>query len=144
MTRPPELTGVENAENPTQMDRLFEATGAEVVDWGYKTECCGASHGVTRSDIVERLTRRIVDAAKAAGADVIVTSCPLCHLNVDARQAQYLQREKKAGGAGASSGVPILYFTQALGLALGFGEKELALGRSMIDPRPALAAKGVL
>lgn len=143
MTRPPDLTGAENAENPTQMDRLFEAAGADVVDWGYKTECCGGSHGVTRSDIVEGLTRRIVDAAKAAGADVIVTSCPLCHLNVDARQAQYLAREKKAG-ASATEGLPILYFTQALGLAFGLGAKDLALGRSLVDPRPVLTQKGLL
>lgn len=142
MTRPPDLTGSTNAENPTQMDRLFEAAGADVVDWGYKTECCGASHGVTRSDIVERLTRRLVDAAKASGADIIVTSCPLCHLNVDARQAQYLARDKKAGSE--SAGLPILYFTQALGLALGLPSKDLALGRSLVDARPTLAAKGLV
>jgi heterodisulfide reductase subunit B len=142
MTRPPDLTGADNAENPMQMDRLFSAAGADVVDWGYKTECCGASHGVTRSDIVEGLTRRLVDAARGAGADAIVTSCPLCHLNLDARQAQYIQREKKAGAEGA--GLPVLYFTQALGLALGISAKDLAFGRSLVDARPVLAAKGLL
>jgi len=137
MTRPGKLTGAEDVENPMEMDRLVRALGAEVVDWSYKTECCGGSHSITKSDLVMSLSKKILDAAAAAGADVVVTSCPLCHLNLDGRQSQLLQRD---GGRP----MPVLYFTQLMGLALGLDAKAVALDKLLVDARPVLAARGAL
>ncbi len=134
LTRPPEVTEAENPENPTDMDELLEALGAQVVDWSYKTTCCGAAHSLTRPDIVIKLSGNLVDHAREAGADVIAVACPLCHLNLDARQFQFQVEEP----------MPVMYITQLMALALGLPEKEAMLNKNMVDPRPLLREKGVL
>ena len=106
--RPPHLTGVVKYENPEHMDRLMEMLGAEAVPWSYKTDCCGASLVMTRTDIVVNLSQRILSMALEAGADCIVTGCTMCHANLDTRQA----------GLPAEAGrnaIPVLYFTEADG-----------------------------
>ena len=134
LTRPPDVTGADHPENPTDMDQLLKALGAEVLDWSYKTVCCGASHSLTRPDIVLDLSRNIIDHARAAGADVIAVACPLCHTNLDARQFQMDMDES----------MPILFFTQLMSLALGLPEKAAALDKNLVDPRPLLKERGVL
>jgi heterodisulfide reductase subunit B len=134
LTRPPEVTEAENPENPTDMDEIMEALGAEVVDWSYKTSCCGASHSVTRPDVVINLSGDIVNHAREAGADVIAVACPLCHLNLDARQFQMEVDEP----------MPILFFTQLMALALGLPDKDAVLNKNLVDPRPLLKEKGIL
>lgn len=138
LTRPPEITGDAHPEYPQSMDRLLAALGATPVDWNSKTTCCGASLSLTRTDIVLDLTARILAEARAAGADAVVVACPLCHMNLDARQDQ-IPIEKRPGG-----NMPILYFTQLMAVALGLSEKEAALGKNMVDPRPLLKDKGLL
>jgi heterodisulfide reductase subunit B len=128
LSRPPEVTQFDDAENPTLMDKLVDACGAEAVDWPHKTECCGASYSITDVGIVQTLTREILAMAKAAGADCIVTACPLCQLNLDMRQKEI---EAKFG---ESYGLPVFYFTQVLGLALGLEPKALGLGSLVVDP----------
>jgi heterodisulfide reductase subunit B len=122
------------------MDGLVTALGAETVDWNNKTLCCGGSLSVTQTEIALDLTRKIVSDARAAGADVVAVSCPMCQANLDARQHQ-LEREPGSNGAGE---VPILYFTQLMALALGLGDKGAALGKNMVDARPLLRQKVVL
>lgn len=134
LTRPPEVTESEHPENPTDMDELVKALGAEVIDWSNKTCCCGAAHSLTRPDIVVSLSRRIVNAARDAGADVIAVACPLCHLNLDARQFQMDVEEP----------VPVLYFTQLMALALGLPLKAAVLEKNMVDPRPLLKNIGII
>jgi heterodisulfide reductase subunit B len=134
LTRPPEVTGAEHSENPTDMDELVEALGAEVVDWSYKTCCCGAAHSLTRPDIVLSLSGDLVKHAQEAGADMIAVACPLCHTNLDARQFQMEIEEP----------MPVLYFTQLMALALGLPEKKAALNKNLVDPRPLLRSKGLL
>ncbi len=134
LTRPPEVTGAEQPENPTGMDALLKAAGAEVLDWSHKTSCCGAAHSLTRTDIVLNLSGNLVDHARRAGADMIAVACPLCHTNLDARQFQ-MELEQP---------MPVLYFTQLLALALGLSEKEAALHKNLVDPRPVLQARGLL
>ena len=136
LSRPPEVTGFDDPENPTLMDQVVRAAGAEAIDWPHKTECCGASYSITDVTIVLSLTREILAMAKAAGADCIVTACPLCQINLDLRQKEI---EKKYG---ESYGLPVLYFTQLLGLALGLPEKDLGLDSLVVDPRPVLAKRG--
>lgn len=134
LTRPPVVTEVEHHENPVDLDYLMEASGANVIDWSYKTMCCGASHSLSRPDIVIDLSRKIIQHAKESGADAIVVACPLCHMNLDARQFQMELDEP----------MPILYFTQLLALALNLPEKEMCLYKNLVDPRPVLTDKGLL
>jgi heterodisulfide reductase subunit B len=134
LTRPPEVTGAEHPANPTDMDELIDALGAEVVPWSYKTSCCGAAHSLTRPDIVLDLSSRLIGHARDAGADVIAVACPLCHTNLDARQFQ-MELDQP---------MPVLYFTQLMALALGLPEKAAALQKNLVDPRPLLRQKGAL
>ncbi|MGD8457049.1 MAG: heterodisulfide reductase-related iron-sulfur binding cluster [Anaerolineales bacterium] len=134
LTRPPEVTEAENPENPVGMDKLMEAMGAEVIDWSYKTTCCGAAHSLTRPDIVLELSGNLIKHAREVGAEAMVIACPLCHTNLDARQFQMKLKEP----------MPVLYFTQMMAIALGLSEKEAALKKNLIDPRPLLKEKGLL
>lgn len=134
LTRPPQVTEAPHPENPTDIDELLRAAGAEVVDWSYKTVCCGAAHSLTRPDIVLRLSGDLIAHAREAGADAIAVACPLCHTNLDARQFQMK----------LDTPMPVLYFTQLLAVALGLPEKEAALEKNLVDPRPLLREKGFL
>ncbi len=133
LTRPPQVTEAENPENPTDMDELLTALGAEVVDWSYKTTCCGAAHSLTRPDIVLSLSGELIQHAQEAGADAIAVACPLCHTNLDARQFQMKLNEP----------MPVLYFTQLMALALGIPEKAI-LNKNLVDPQPLLREKGII
>jgi len=128
--RPSDLIGESDNEQPMKMDDLLAAVGADVKWWNYKTECCGASVGVPKKVIQQVLTRKIYEQALSAGADAIVTACPLCHQNLDLRQAQV------NGYFGTSFDIPTLYLSQVIGLALGFTADEMLLGKHTVDPRP--------
>jgi heterodisulfide reductase subunit B len=134
LTRPPEITGAEHPDNPTDIDQLMEALGAEVVDWSYKTSCCGAAHTLTQPEIVIDLSGGLVNHAREAGADAIVVACPLCHANLDARQFQM----------DIEGPMPVLYFTQLMALAMGLSAKDAAFEKNVTDPRPLLRDKGLL
>lgn len=133
LTRPPEATGAEHPENPTDMDRLMSAIGVDVLDWSYKTACCGAANSLTRPDIVLRLSGDLIDHAREVGAEAVAVACPLCHMNLDARQTQM----------GKAEPLPVLYFTQLMALALGLPD-EAALHKNLVDPRPLMRRKGFL
>jgi heterodisulfide reductase subunit B len=133
LVRPAEIVAFDDPENPRSMDELIEALGAKAVDWPYKTECCGASLSLTRTDIVLKLCRDIYQAAVDHGAECLVVACPLCQSNLDMRQAQVNKRY------GTDYHLPVLYFTQLIGLALGLDEKELGLGMGLVSARALLA-----
>ena len=137
LSRPPEITNFDDAENPRLMDDVMEAAGATVLDWPHKTECCGASFSITDVTIVQQLTREILSMAKKSGADCIVTACPLCQLNLDMRQQEI------EGRFNEKFGLPVFYFSQLLGLAMGLSGQELSLRSLVVDPQPLLAAKGI-
>ena len=134
LTRPPQVTEAAHPENPTELDALMAAMGAEVIDWSYKTTCCGAAHSLTRPDIVLDLSSKLIAQARQAGAEAIVVACPLCHTNLDARQFQMKLDEP----------MPVLYFTQLMALALGLPEKTAALNKNLVDPRQLLRIKGLV
>ncbi|MDI6725329.1 MAG: CoB--CoM heterodisulfide reductase iron-sulfur subunit B family protein [Smithellaceae bacterium] len=136
--RPPKLTGVKQYENPRHMDRLMEVLGCEAIPWSYKTDCCGASLMMTRTDVVQKLANRLASMAREAGADIIVTGCPLCQANLDTRQDE---SEQETGGKYA---VPVLYFTELIGLALGDRDVKKWLGRHITDPIKMLNGKGLI
>jgi heterodisulfide reductase subunit B len=125
LTRPPAITGAEHAENPQQMDAIVRTLGAEAVDWSCKTDCCGGSLSLTETSLALDLTRKLLLAARALDADVITTSCPMCHVNLDARQAQL----------GLDFSIPVLYITQLMGLAFGLPARRLALGKHVVSPK---------
>jgi heterodisulfide reductase subunit B len=137
LSRPPEITNFDDAENPTLMDQLMRTAGATPVDWPHKTECCGASFSITDTSVVLDLTNQILSMAQAAGVDCIVTACPLCQLNLDMRQPDI---EAKFG---REYNLPVFYFTQLLGLAMGCSAEELSLRSLVVQPRELLESKGI-
>jgi heterodisulfide reductase subunit B len=129
---------IDGAENPTMMDQITSALGAESLDWSHKTECCGASLSITRTDIGLRLANEILEAAKDVNADCIAVVCPLCQSNLDMRQPDV---EKKYS---RSFRLPIIYLSQLIGLTLEMGIKELGLEKLIVNPVPLLQRKGLL
>ena len=132
LTRPPQVTQAEHPDNPTDMDELIRALGAEVHDWSYKTCCCGAAHSLTRPDIVIKLSSSLIENARQSGAEAIVVSCPLCHMNLDSRQMD------------TDNPLPILYFSQLMAIALGLPVKAAALNKNLVNPSPLLHSKGLI
>ncbi len=112
LVRPPEITRFDDPENPRVMDDLLNALGGESVEWTHKVECCGGNLLLSRVDIVMKLVGDICQAAMDAGAVAIVTACPLCQANLDIRQP-------------GSEKIPILHFSEVLGLVLGVEEKRV-------------------
>jgi heterodisulfide reductase subunit B len=138
VTRPPELTGATEYEYPMGMDHLMEALGAEVLDWSYKTECCGNSLMFTQLPVTFDMNRKILDNAKAVGAEAIVVACPLCQANLDMRQKQMEAKYDR------EYNLPVLYFTQLMGLAYGLEPSAVGLEKVVVDPKPLLESKGIL
>jgi heterodisulfide reductase subunit B2 len=137
LARPPEVNHFDDPENPTLMDRVLQAAGATVVDFPHKTECCGAGYGITDVAIVTRLSERILAMAKSTGADCIATACPLCQMNLDLRQSQIEQhRDERIG-------LPVLFFTQLLGMALGLSPAALGIKALVVSPTQLLGNMGI-
>jgi heterodisulfide reductase subunit B len=120
------------------MDHLMKCLGAEPIPWSYKADCCGASLVLTRTDIVRTLSGKLLSMAKEAEADVLVTGCPMCQSNLDTRQDE-LEKE-----VGKNSNLPILYFTELMGLALGHKDAKKWLGHHITDPIKILRDKGLM
>jgi heterodisulfide reductase subunit B len=130
--RPPKITDAESPENPTAMDDLMRAIGMDVRPWSYKTDCCGASLTVTRTDIVHKLSGDLFEAAREAGAECIVTDCPLCQSNLDTRQAE-IEEER-----GEKYQLPVFYVTELMALAFGYDGASRWWKKHFVDPRPLL------
>ena len=128
LVRPHEVTGFDDPENPTSLDRLVTAMGGESLDWPHKVECCGGGLNLTRTDVVVKLSGSIIEMARMSGADCIAVACPMCQASLDLRQKD-IERE-----TGQKLDMPIVYITQLLGLCLGAPVKELGLNRLMVDP----------
>jgi heterodisulfide reductase subunit B len=148
LVRPKSVAHEERIEDPMQMDELMKRIGAKPLDWGMKTECCGASFSITRTDIVGRLGGKILEDATERGAEAIIVACPMCHSNLDMR------RKEIERSTGKEFKIPILYVTQAIGLALGLTPKQLGLqrhfvpvgleGKSKARPNPAASVKAAV
>jgi heterodisulfide reductase subunit B len=137
LVRPKEI-GLDNVENPQVLDNLMSALGAQAVDFPHKTECCGAYQTVDNPRIVAERTYQILTSARVRGADVVAVSCPLCAFNLDNRQKEtvdlYSDFKK----------MPILYFSQLLGIALGCPVEALRFDLHDVDPKPVLKRKGLI
>jgi len=131
--RPPAEVAYEDPENPRALDDLITALGAEAVDYSHKGECCGAYLAIKSAEVTAEMSFRILNSARQNGAELVITNCPLCQFNLD--------RMQKAMGSrhAGFQPIPILYFTQLLGIALGLDSEGFELDRHYVDPRPLLA-----
>ena len=127
MSRPAELMQFGDPENPTMMEELLSACGAEMLDFPLKTECCGASFGIPERPMTAKLSGRILEVATNMGADAIVVACPLCQMNLDLRQKQAMK------GVDRRFNMPVLYYTQMMGLAFGMLPSELGLDKLVVS-----------
>jgi heterodisulfide reductase subunit B len=130
LVRPPEVAQFDDPDNPQVMAELLRAVGAEVMPWSHATDCCGAGLSLSRSDVVYGLVSRLAERAREAGADALVTACPLCQVNIEMRQSNKPK-------------IPSFYFSELLGLAFDLPEAQKWWGKHLIDPRPLLRSVGL-
>ena len=124
---PSKFSSMENSENPHYMETILSATGAKSIDWGYKTDCCGASASVNDTETSLRLMSHIMKDAVARGAECFVTTCPFCHLNLDAYQDEFCKKYE------IKQRLPVYFITELLGISLGLNAKKLQIDRHFID-----------
>jgi len=117
----------ESVDNPVMLDRLIEALGAVAVPYAMKTVCCGGSLMGTREEVALRLCRNLLLCAQQQKADCIAVTCPLCQMNVDTYQGRVNEIY------GTSFNIPVLYFTQLMGMAFGIGAEDLGLQRGTVS-----------
>jgi heterodisulfide reductase subunit B2 len=122
LVRPHEITQFENPDNPVLMNQLLDALGADARPWSYATECCGGGLTLTKPALAAKLVNRLADHAREAGADTIVTSCPLCQMNLEMRQDK------------SSPKMPVFYFTELMGLAFGLDQSRSWWKKHLINP----------
>ncbi len=120
LVRPHEVTQLDDKENPQFLDEIISATGIETIDWPYKTECCGGSLSLSQATLVTKLVSRMISWAEEAGANMIVTACPLCQANLEMRQ-------------GKGQNFPVFYFTELLALAFDIKEVKDTFKKHLID-----------
>jgi heterodisulfide reductase subunit B len=126
LVRPPRVVDFDRPEDPRSMDLLLKAAGANPVEWPFKTECCGAAFSVTRTDLVAKLSGKLVKEAAKRGAEAIVVACPMCHSNLDLRRTAINEH------LGLAHPIPVLFVTQVIGLALGLDPDSLGLQRHLV------------
>jgi len=126
LVRPHKIIGFDRVEDPTSLDELMQLIGATPIDWGFKTECCGASLSIARTDLVAKLSGNIVKDAADRGAEAIIVACPMCQSNLDMRRPQI---DKYVG---KEISTPVIYITQAIGLAVGIAPEKLGLQRHFV------------
>ncbi|MBI3160131.1 MAG: CoB--CoM heterodisulfide reductase iron-sulfur subunit B family protein [Chloroflexi bacterium] len=126
-----------NPENPTALEEILEALGAEAVEYPMKTRCCSGHMTLINPDTAYELIRELVHSATISQADLLATLCPMCQLNLDAYQVEMNKH------FGSAYHMPVLYITQLIGLAFGLAPEQLGIGKEFIPSAPALAKIGV-
>ncbi len=125
--------GFDNPRNPQSLDRLVTSLGAEPVPFPLKDRCCGGSLVIPETDITLGLICKLLESADSNGAQCIVTPCPLCQTNLDAYQSMVNSKFK------TKYNLPVLFFTQLTGLALGIEPKALALDKAIVSAETVLS-----
>lgn len=126
LTRPPAVVKFDDPEQPRSMEAVIEALGAKAVDWNYRTECCGAGMTMADEATVLELSHKILTNAAAHGANCVVTVCPMCHVNLDMKQADIERRY------GVRHNMMIYYLSDLVGLALGIPPETLGIDRHFV------------
>ena len=138
LVRPKDMTNFDDAENPKIMEKVVEAIGAIPVDFTFKQECCGGAFSASKPKMANELSFRVINNAKEQGADCIMVACPLCHVNLDLKQKDIEKQFDK------ELKIPIIYFTQLIGLALGLDAKTLSLDSHFVNTLDLLKEKGII
>jgi heterodisulfide reductase subunit B len=128
--------GFDNPEFPQSLDRLIAALGAEATPFSLKSRCCGSSLIIPQPDTALALIRQLLESAQSGGAQCIAVACPLCQTNLDAYQGMVNNKYK------TKYDLPVLFFTQLIGLALGIEPKALGLDTAIVSPERVLAGVG--
>ncbi len=126
LLRPPAEMALDDPDSPTILADFLRALGGEPVTFPFQNECCGSYLAVSKPDVPDALSGTIVEQAARAGAQAIVTACPLCQYNLD----------KRSAASRAAQRIPTLYFTQLLSAALGLPRESWALEGHYVDPAP--------
>jgi len=132
--RPTKYIGFDDPENPTMLKRLIEATGAKCLDYMDETECCGAPIVGVNDQIPLQLAREKLGHIKEVGAQIMITVCPFCHMMFDTNQMRIERLFNE------TYGIPVLHYSQLLGLAMGFTPEELALKELRVDASKLVGA----
>jgi heterodisulfide reductase subunit B len=122
----------ENVEQPKFFEEMLDAIGATPVNYPLKMRCCGGSLIISSRTAALSMVRNLLQCAVDAQATVVATACPMCQVNLEVYQQQVNQE------FGTNFSVPIMYFTQLVGLAMGIPQKKLGIGREFVDMAPAL------
>lgn len=126
LVRPHKILKFDRLEDPQSMDEIIRKIGGDPIDWAFKTECCGAGLSVSKTELVGKLSGRILEDAEIRGAEAVVVACPMCHSNLDLRRGAIEKAMNK------KFDMPVIYITQAVGLALGIDPAKLGLNRHMV------------
>jgi heterodisulfide reductase subunit B len=124
----------EDVEQPHYFEELMSAIGATPVDFPLKLTCCGGSLLISSRPAAYSMIHNLLYDAQRAQADVIVTACPLCQVNLECYQQQVNQEY------GTNFSIPVIYFTQLIGLAMGIPPKKLGFGKEFLSPMKAIEA----
>ncbi len=136
--RPPEVSETADYENPQSLDRIMANIGATAIAWPFKTDCCGASQVLSHPETVSRLVGKLYDMAQQVGAQAIVVSCQMCQANLD------MYQDKISADWGKHFDMPIYYFTELIGLAMGEPDVKKWLSGHIADPFTLLRELGLL
>ena len=131
LLRPPEVCEFDNYENPVILDKILNTLGADARLWSYKTDCCGGSLTISKTDIVMKMVNKLMTMAREAGANCVVTACPVCMANLDMRASKNLR-------------LPVFYFTELIALALGLKGPDRWFKLHNVDPRPLMKSLALI
>ncbi len=139
LLKPKKEINLDDPEDPVILHDFLDALGCQVVDFPAQVDCCGSYLVMREPEKVARLSHNILAEAVEYGAQALVTACPLCQSNLDKSQSV-----KDSGSPFVDfEGVPVLYFTQLLAVALGLSTEEHQLEDHHVDPRPVMSACGI-
>lgn len=138
LLRPPEEMDLDDPENPSILENFLQSLGCEVVNFPFKSECCGSYLSLSAPDAATRASHTILRSALKNGAEAITLSCPLCYYNLDRRQTNILEQFLDF------TTLPVFFFTQLLALALGADDSVMGWDKHHIDPTPLLREKGFI
>lgn len=127
LLRPKEIA-IDDTENPNILEDLFKSINVKTIDFPYKNECCGAYQTVNQVDFIIDRTFTMVNLARSSGANIIATSCPLCQFNLESRQEAVKEKHP------SFTVMPVVYFTQILGAALGVDKEKLGFKMNLFKP----------